>query len=245
VPEPWFGWRGRIGVICVDSSRVLEGEFLAMAPAGVSIHFTRIHLPRVTVQGLNEMRVSEELESAIRLLVGTRPGSIVYGGTSVSFLEGSIESDRVLIERMSQVANGVPCTTTTTAVVHALRAMSVTRIAVATPYNAEIDTRLASYFNAAGFEIVSIKGQGIEDPWEICEQTPETIFSFVKSADHSKAEAVFVSCADYRVGPVTEALEQDLEKPVIGAVQASYWHAVRLAGIRAPADGFGSLVRDH
>jgi maleate isomerase len=245
VPEPWFGWRGRIGVICVDSSRVIEGEFWTMAPDGVSIHPTRIYLPRVTVQGLNEMRVSEELERSTQLLMGARVGSIVYGGTSVSFLEGSIESDQVLIERMSQVANGVPCTTTTTAVVRALRALKLTRIAVATPYNAEINDRLASYFSAAGFEIVSIKGQGVEDPWEICEQTPETIFSFVKSADHPKADGIFVSCADYRVGPVTDALEQDLGKPVIGAVQASYWDAKRLAGIRASTDGFGSLVREH
>jgi maleate isomerase len=244
IAEPWFGREGRIGLICVDSSRVIEGEFWAMVPAGVSIHSTRIYLPRVTVEGLNEMRVSEELEKCTQLLAGVRPGSIIYGGTSVSFLEGSA-TDQGLIERMANISNGIPCTTTTTAVVRALRTLGLKRIAVATPYNDEINDRLAGYFNAAGFEIVSMKGERIEDPWEICERTPETIFSHVKSADVAEADGVFVSCADYRVGPVTDALEKELGKPVIGAIQASYWDAKRLAGIQTQTEGWGSLVWEY
>lgn len=243
--EPYYGWRARIGVICVDSSWNIEGEFHAMTPDGVSVHSTRIFLPRVTVDGLGQMRESTELEHAVRLLAGARVDSIVYGGTSVSFLTGNRNSDGVLLERMESEARGIPCTTTTTAVVRALHAMNLRRIAVATPYNPDIDARLASYFEAVGFEVVSIKGEGIEDPWEICARPPESIYPFVRSADHPDAEAVFVSCADYRVGAVTEVLEEDLGKPVIGAIQASYWDARNLAGIRTSTRGFGTLLREH
>ena len=119
----------------------------------------------------------------MRLLAGARVDSIVYGGTSVSFLTGNRNSDGVLLQRMQSEASGIPCTTTTTAVVRALHAMNVRRIAVATPYNPEIDARLASYFEAVGFEVVSIKGEGIEDPWEICTRPPESIYAFVQSAE--------------------------------------------------------------
>lgn len=242
--ESWIGWRGRIGVICVDSSQVIEPEFRAMAPPGVSVHATRIYLPWVSVQGLKEMGESPELERCTELLAGSRVNSIVYGGTSVSFLEGP-GWDQELIRRMEKFSRGIPCTTATTAVTRALKALKLRRIAVATPYPAEVDQRLVAFFTAAGFDILSIKGQGIEVPLEICAQTPETIYPFVKSADHPEAEGIFVSCADYRVGAVTEALEKDLGKPVVGAIQASFWDAKRLAGIGASVPGFGTLLRDH
>lgn len=243
INEPWFGWRCRIGLVCVDSSPTIEGEFRAMAPAGVSIHSTRIFLRNATVAGLDSMRKSKELERCCELLTAAKVESIVYGGTSVSFLSGP-KCDEELIRRMKSASKGIPCTTATTAVVRALKAMKLKRIAVATPYIPEIDKRLVKYFTAAGFDILSIKGQGFDDVWKIYDQTPEAIHSFVKSADHPKAEAVFVSCGDYRVGPVTEALEADLGKPVIGAIQASYWDVKRLAGLRASTEGFGTLLRE-
>lgn len=243
--EPWIGWRGRIGLMCVDSSQVCEPEFNAMAPEGVSIHSARMVLPRVTVSGLQELRDTPDLEKCAKLLAGAKVNSIVYCGTSVSFLTGSSDSDIILIKRMESSSQGIPCTTATTAVVRAMRKLGLKRIAVATPYNDEINQRLVSYFTAAGFDILSIKGQAIEDPIAICEQTPETIYPFVKSADHPKAEGIFVSCGDYRVGAVTEALEDDLGKPVVGVIQASFWDAKRLAGIQARTTGFGTLLRNH
>ena len=50
-----YGRRAKIGVIYMASSTVLEPEFYAMAPAGVSIHVSRIHLPIATVKGLAAM----------------------------------------------------------------------------------------------------------------------------------------------------------------------------------------------
>jgi maleate cis-trans isomerase len=43
---------------------------------------------------------------------------------------------------------------------------------------------------------------------------------------------------------VLEPLERDLAKPVISSVQASFWQALRLAGVRQAIPGFGRLLRE-
>jgi maleate cis-trans isomerase len=38
-----------------------------------------------------------------------------------------------------------------------------------------------------------------------------------------------------------QALEDDLGKPVISAASAMMWHALRVAGVRSPLQGYGRL----
>jgi maleate isomerase len=48
----WYGWRARLGIIYTSSSTVMEHEFYAMAPRGVSSHTTRVYLGKVTAEEL-------------------------------------------------------------------------------------------------------------------------------------------------------------------------------------------------
>ena len=148
-----------------------------------------------------------------------------------------------MIKRMSEVSNGIPCTTTTTAVVAALKEFGVKKISVATPYIDEVNDRLNKYFTKSGFEILKIKGLQIGEPIAICNQVPETVYRLAKEVDDPAAEGIFISCADFRTGSVVESLEKDLNKPVIAAIQASFWHALRLAKVGGPIEGFGRLLQ--
>jgi len=188
------------------------------------------------------MTQSRDLENCVRLLVAARPDAIVYGGMSASFLKGP-GWDRTLIDRMERVSNGIPCTTSTTAVVTALRELGIRRISVATPYLDEVNERLFSYFTEMGFEIVRMKGLRIDEPIAISNQVPETVYHLAKEVDTPEAEGIFISCADFGAGAVVEDLEKDLKKPVVAAIQASFWHALKLARIGEPIEGFGTLLR--
>lgn len=55
------------------------------------------------------------------------------------------------------------------------------------------------------------------------------------------ADAVFISCTGMRTIPIIETLEADLKKPVISAVQASMWYALKVLGINDLVPGTGSL----
>ena len=57
----------RIGLIYIASSVVMEEEMWAMSGVGVSTHTARIKLPKVTVQGIEEMMNAPELEQACLL----------------------------------------------------------------------------------------------------------------------------------------------------------------------------------
>ena len=61
--KDYYGWRARIGLIYPAEGLVMEPEFHAMAPAGVSIHPTRIDLSNTTLQGLSAMMDEFEKEN--------------------------------------------------------------------------------------------------------------------------------------------------------------------------------------
>jgi len=52
-----------------------------------------------------------------------------------------------------------------------------------------------------------------------------------------------ISCTNLRTVAVLEALEQDLGKPVISAIQASFWDGLRLAGVRERIPHYGRLLQ--
>ena len=238
----WTGTRARIGVIVPNTSQNIEPEFYAMCPEGVSVHTTRINISRCNVKGLTEMGESEELERCIQLLTPAQVDSIVYAGTSVSFLKGP-GCDQALIKRMEEVSDGIPCTTTTTAVVVALQELGIKKISVATPYVEEVNDRLYNYFTQVGFEILKMKGLQMDGPNAINQLVPETVYRLAKQADVTEAEGIFISCTGLRTGAVVEDLERDLKKPVVAANQASFWHALKLARIGGYIDDFGILLR--
>jgi maleate isomerase len=237
-----IGSRGRIGVVVIDSSRNMEPEFHAMCPPGVSVYSTRIALPQCDVNGLTEMTQSGELEQCVRLLAAARPDSIIYAGMSASFLKGP-GWDQLLIQRMEKASGGIPCTTSTTAVVAALRELGIRRISVATPYLEEIDKLLCGYLGQIGFEIVRIKGLRIREPIGISNQSPEIVYGLVKEVDRPESEGIFISCTDFAAGTVVEDLERELKKPVVAAIQASFWHVLKLAHVSGAIEGFGALLK--
>ncbi|WP_439813877.1 maleate cis-trans isomerase family protein [Zavarzinia sp. CC-PAN008] len=236
----YIGWRARLGLVYMASSIVMEPEFYAMAPEGVSIHTARIHLPKVSAEGLKTMMDDGPLEDASRLLAYAPLSAAVFGGTSASFLEG-IGYDHGVRRRMSALMGGLPVTTTSTAAVTALRCFGARRITFVGPYISEVTQRGARFFEQNGFEVLSAHGMEIDDDHGIGFVPLERVYDFARRAADAKAEALFISCTNLRTVGAIEALEQDLNIPVVTAIQSSFWHVLGLAGVRAPVEGFGSL----
>ena len=64
---------------------------------------------------------------------------------------------------------------------------------------------------------------------------------FTKRVVEPKADAVFISCTALRTVGAIEALEADLGKPVVSAIQVTFWDALRVAQVGDDCPGFGSL----
>lgn len=234
----------RIGLIYIASSVVMEEETWAMSGPGVSTHTARIKLPKVTVQGIEEMMNAPELEQAARLAGAAPIDVLLFGGTSASFLHGTAY-DQALIQKLRQWVPGPQITTASTATLAALKQVKAGKVALATPYLPEIHERAIRFLQENGHEVVKSACLGISDDHALAEVPLEKVYDHVISVDHPDATAIFVSCTNFRTVGAIEALEQKLGKPVISAIQASFWHCLELTGAAGAKPGYGSLFNAH
>jgi maleate isomerase len=125
-----YGWRAKLGILVPSVNTVMEPELNRLAPDGVSIHAARLKLiGEFTPENLIQM--TKETKHAAKELKGV-VDIIAYGCTSGSFVKG-VNWDTEIIAQITKAAN-IPATTTSTAVVKALKKMNLKRIAMATPY---------------------------------------------------------------------------------------------------------------
>lgn len=231
---------GRLGLIYIASSIVMDAEWAAMAAPGLSIHTTRVRLPKVTLEGIDQMMNAPELEQSARL-VGSAPIDVLcFGGTSASFVYGTAY-DKALIGRMEGWAPGVKATTASTASLAALKEVKAGPVALATPYVEAIHQRAINFLESNGHQVLNSGHLGIDEDWALAEVPLEKVFDHVVACDHPDATAIFISCTNFRSAGVIEALETALGKPVISAVQASFWHCLEVAGIDGARPGYGQL----
>jgi maleate isomerase len=237
--------RIRIGVIYPEDG-VLDDEFWRCVPPGVTVHVTRARSNltlgegRTYAEGHSRVAEGPYIEDAARTFTLIKPAAVAYACTSVSFAMG-VGYDATICRRI-QEACGSPATTTATAMVEALRALGVRRVAVAAPYLDEVCARLRRFLEDSGFTVTSLENLNLRG-MAITEVTGAEVRQLGKRADRPEAEAVFLSCTNLRTLDVLEGLAQDLGKPVVSSNLATMWHALRLAGLDPRLDGLGSLYR--
>jgi maleate isomerase len=230
----------RIGLIYIASSVVMEEEMSAMSARGVSVHTTRIKLPKVTLQGIEEMMAAPELETAARMAGAAPIDILLFGGTSASFLHGTAY-DKALIEKIRGWVPGPTVTTASTATLAALQKVGAGKVALATPYVSEIHERAIRFLEENGHAVVKSNYLGISEDHALAEVPLEAVYDHVLSVDHPEASAIFISCTNFRSVGAIEALEDRLNKPVVSANQASFWYALQLAGVKGARPGYGRL----
>ena len=240
--KDYCGWRARLGLIYIASSTVMEPEFYAMAPEGVSIHTTRIHLQDASIEGLSHMMEGEQVEAAAALLSLAPLDVITFGGTSATFLEG-LGNDLEVIQRIESASAGVPGSATSTAAVRALSALGVKKLSFIGPYISEVTQRGRRFFEQSGFEITGAHGMGVRGDRDINAISLEQTYAFTREKVEDQADGVFISCTGLRTIGAIESLEQDLGRPVVSAIQATFWDALRIAGVGEHIHGFGSLFQ--
>jgi len=236
-----YGDRCRIGLVFIASSVVMEAEMWAMAARGVSVHTSRMRLAKVTVEGIDEMMRSPELEEATRLAAAAPIDVLCFGGTSASFLHGTAW-DRALILRMRDWAPQPKLTTASTATLAALAALDVGPVALATPYVAAVHERAIRFLAENGHSVAASAHLGIEEDRALAEVPLERVYDLCLEVDRPEAEAIFISCTNFRSVGVIAALEAALGKPVVSAVQASFWHCLELADVNGARPGYGRLL---
>jgi maleate isomerase len=235
------GWRARLGVI-YPASGLADMEYYSLCPPGVSVHVTRSSVPNdggVTLDDVLEVATGRQFAELSADLATVRPHAIAWMCTSGSFSRG-VAWDTELC-RVMREHGGCPATSSSTALVAALRALAVRRVALATPYAPAVMQRLVDYLAECDVEVVSSVGLGLVKDWDVNALGPGDLTALVRQADHPEAEAIFLSDTCLVLSPIAEALERDLGKPIFSANMVTMWHALHLAGIHDFVPGRGSI----
>ncbi len=242
-PERVGGWRRRLGVVVPSVNTVVEPWFGSASPDGVTVHAARMFLDDALSPDAVIRMDREEGVAAVKRLMSCRPHAVAYCCTASSIVQG-LAYDRHLEAEVSRAA-GVPATTATQAILRALEALGVRRIAMASPYTDSIDRAEHSFFGSAGLEIVSSACLGIGDAFRLADPTPPQIRELARRAFAKGAEAVVITCLNLWSQTVVEALEREMGVPVVTSTQATFWRLLRIAGIADPVAGYGQLLARH
>lgn len=181
------------------------------------------------------------IPAAAKKLAAAGADAIELTGTSLTFYRGEAFNQQ-LRETVIR-ASGLPATTMSNGIIEALRAVGARRIAVATAYNDEVNTRLRQFLQEHGFEPLVITGLGMEVMSEVHQVTRQTLMDFCVQVHASApgADALFISCGGLRTLEIIAPLESLTGVPVISSMPHGLWAGARLAGLDGLSPGFGRL----
>jgi arylmalonate decarboxylase len=232
-PDPILGL-----LMPVDPS--VPPEAAAMYPAGVRFEAASVSLETMTPHGYDA--VLERIAPAAKALSVQGARAIVLMGTSLSFYQGA-RFNRELTQRVS-IASGCPAVTMSTAVIEGLRSVGGKRLAVATAYNDEVNHRLRTFLHEEGFDVLKIRGLGVEKVADILKVTPEGLQRFsaevCESAD--RPDALLISCGGLRTLDLLGPLEDRCRVPVVSSLPHALRAGVRLLGQSGRVPGHGRLL---
>ena len=229
----------RIGLLVPSSNTTVEPEFYRALPASVTLHTARLYLTEITPEAI--LKILEDLETQSRYLASAEVDVIVMGATAPSFLKGA-GYDREVTERITK-ATGKAATTTSTALLRALRFLNIKRIALGSAYTDKVNGIAQGFLEANGFEVVAARGLQMVDNLAVGRLGPESSDDLARKADTAGAEAIVLACTNWRSMDSIERLERDLGKPVLSTTQVSVWDALRIVGYRGEVPGYGKLLR--
>lgn len=229
--------RARLGFIIPSSNRMAEPQFQRFAPVGVVPHFARIGMTGRHKAPLPE--VIPRITAAAELLGDAKCDAIILQCTGTS-MSGGVDMEKEVIAAMAR-ATGRPALTTASALMAAFKALGTERLVFVSETEQAGHDKKLEFLVEAGLDIVADKAMGLENSDAYCTTPPEFWFEKVRAMKDDRADTYFVSCANIHAIDVIEALEAELERPVVTSNQVALWCGLRTAGIMDAVPGLGRL----
>jgi maleate isomerase len=236
--------RLRIGVLTPSSNTALEpltSALVAQVP-GASAHFARFKVTEIalTEQALGQFDDSRILAAA-ELLADARVDVIAWSGTSSGWL--GFDADRRLVERIRE-RTGVPATTAVLALNELLALRGIERLALVTPYTADVQQRIVDHYRARGIAVVAERHEDIRVNHDFALVEPDRLLGLMREVAQAspRPQAITTFCTNLRAAPLAAAVEAELGIPLLDTVSTTVWGALRACGADpARITGWGEL----
>ena len=163
-------------------------------------------------------------------------------GTSLTFYKGAAFNQE-LIASVTK-ATGLPCTSMSNGIVDGLRTAGAKRVAVATAYDDVVNATLQRFLTESGFEVVVIKGLGIQRFADRGPVTQDELLNFSAGVWESakKSDTLLISCGALKTINLLVPLEARCKVPVVSSTPHALMNAVKLVGLSGRAMGYGSVL---
>jgi len=242
-----LGWRRKFGVVVPSTNTIVEPEFHAMAPPGVTNHTSRFLIPNMDLHSDADFEqlvaaIKATLDDAIDGLMPAGPDHIIVGISAESFWDGA--DGAAQLQKRLEAKAGCTLTLGSAAARAALEAVGAKRLGVVTPYWPVADERVRDYFGECGFEIVALKGLKATSPVNIAAQSEETLRQAMIQVNRPEVDTIIQIGTNLGMAKLAAEAERWLGKPVLAINTALYWHALRQNGINDKILGWGSLLSD-
>jgi maleate cis-trans isomerase len=242
----------RLGFIVPSLNVIAEDNFIRLAQAWsdhqsppdqpLGVHFTRADVDGLLPLEVQFQGMVDNAPSLGKSLASAGVSVVAFACTSASLFKGP-GFDRAIAQAITQ-QTGLPSVCTASAVLQALEALGVKRVAVATPYVEWVYAAERDFLEAGGFEVTAINGLGRQGGKDISRISSQEIFELADDVMDDKAEALFISCTDLPSLELITRLEEKYARPVITSNQATFWRCAQILGL-GPVPGYGQLMVDN
>ncbi|MFO1147446.1 MAG: aspartate/glutamate racemase family protein [Alsobacter sp.] len=222
-----------VGTITPSGNRTVEKvmQQLCRALDGVVPVFTRIPVhgatsPEASPDGPYVWPVMQE---AATLLSHAAPAALCWNGSKGGDYGFDVDED--LCRRITSWT-GLPAVTSALATLELLSRLSLTQIALVTPYVPAVHARAAAGFARKGLDVCGEAHAGITDNLAYGALPAGQIAALARSAIAGcDAQAVVFFCTNLHGAQVVPQLEAETGLPVIDSAAAGGWALLRAAGI--------------
>ena len=246
-----LGWRGKFGDITPSTNTVVQPEYEAVCPPGVTTHIGRMHIPDDPLssdEDFDELirRIDVALEDAVRRVMTCKPDYFVLGISSESIWGGGLEKAQEIVQRMKPLLNGIEVSQAADALPAALKGFGVKKkISVVTPYFPVAEPHIQQFAADIGYDIVKTHHMSCKSPTLIAHTAEEECWDALQMVDSEEVEAIIQFGANLPFATVAAEGEKRLKKPIIAVNIATIWHALRSFGIKDRIYGYGRILWEH
>ncbi|MFI0350277.1 arylmalonate decarboxylase [Actinomadura sp. 9N407] len=243
-----LGWRRKFGVIAPSTNTIVEPDFSRMGVAGVTSHFSRIHIRDQNMAGDAGMQrlleqIRDEIGAACERVLTCEPDYMVMGMSAETFW-GGVAGNKEFVKQIHDIT-GLRVATGAEACERALRLYGARRVGIVTPYQPVGDENVRRFFTELGFDVDRIIGLRCPTAVSIAHVPEEELREALRELARGDVDALIQCGTNLSMVRLADEAERWMGLPVIAINAATWWMALRDNGIRDHVYGAGALLREH
>jgi maleate isomerase len=243
----------RLGILVPSTNTALEPltqslfssiPHTAIKHRSLTVHFSRFPVTIISLStSANAQFQSAPIIAAAKLLADAEVDIIGWSGTSAGWL--GFEVDKKLCAEI-EAATGIPATTSVLALNKALVLHRVSKMALVTPYQDDVQEAIIKNYANVGIEITPERERhlGIVKNTEIGRIGEEVLDGMVADVVGRGADVVATFCTNLRAATRVQVWEEMYGVMVLDTVTLVVWDMLRICGVEVhEKHGWGKLFR--